>query len=77
MDAVSQPDTCDSQSLHSPGASEASVAQSARSGLGCAVREEPAMISFEDDAGPFGGCNSTAGASQRALCFPPAPALPR
>jgi hypothetical protein len=62
QDASSQQqEVSDSLSLHSPGASEASVAQSARSGRGAAHHEEPAMISFDDEIGPMATSRSTAG----------------
>ncbi len=52
----------DSLSMHSPGESEASsVAQSARSGRGGALHEEPAMISFEDEVAPMPSSRSNAG----------------
>ena len=64
QDASSQQqEVSDSLSMHSLGASEASVAQSARSGRGAAQQEEPAMISFDDEVGPMASSRSTAGGS--------------
>ena len=62
-------DASDSLSMHSPGESEASsVAQSAKSGRGGMLREEPAMISFEDEAAPMPSSRSNAGQILPRLC---------
>lgn len=63
----SQQDMSDSASMHSPGVSEASAAQSAQSGWGSVPQEEPAMISFEDEVVPTISARSTAGAAHDLL----------
>jgi len=63
----SQQDMSDSASMHSPGPSEASAAQSARSGRGSVPQEEPAMISFEDEVAPTISTRSTAGDAHNVL----------
>ncbi len=66
QDTGSQQDGSDSLSMHSPGESEASsVAQSAKSGRGTVLHEEPAMISFEDEVAPMPSSRSTAGQRSR------------
>lgn len=71
QDTGSQQDVSESVSMHSPGDSEASsVAQSAKSGRGSLLREEPAMISFEDEMPPMPRSRSTAGQrSKSRVCF--------